>query len=232
MTWRERKYIAFDAVIVPTVSPTESLFRRKSLAHFWNLARDTAQGGKKTRGFKPRDPKIYPPSWCPKLKCPVEYRIYAYKDVNAWYLHRLLQAKGLLNTPNGHEFAVRSDGHTALSARNFWKEVKFKSASEVLGVPIYDDEVIEIDDGLRPCFFHMKMGQSRCFFVFRVIRPVKISMWSKLRQRRMNEIQVGLNDVRKGVLRNDKRLAGLPCVPGSTERTVLPLFCNVGRCRF
>jgi hypothetical protein len=163
MTWRERKYIAFDAVIVPTVSPTESLFRRKSLAHFWNLARDTARAAKRPEGS---NPVIYPPSWCPKLKCPVEYRIYAYKDVNAWYLHRLLQAKGLLNTPNGHEFAVRSDGHTALSARNFWKEVKFKSASEVLGVPIYDDEVIEIDDGLRPCFFHMEDGTVKVLLRF------------------------------------------------------------------
>ena len=144
MTWRERKYIAFDAVIVPTVSPTESLFRRKSLAHFWNLARDTARAAKRPGGSN---------------------RVRTL-DVNAWYLHRLLQAKGLLNTPNGHEFAVRSDGHTALSARNFWKEVKFKSASEVLGVPIYDDEVIEIDDGLRPCFFHMEDGTVKVLLRF------------------------------------------------------------------
>lgn len=139
---------------------------KKISGAFLEFGKRYCQGGKKTRGFKPRDPKIYPPSWCPKLKCPVEYRIYAYKDVNAWYLHRLLQAKGLLNTPNGHEFAVRSDGHTALSARNFWKEVKFKSASEVLGVPIYDDEVIEIDDGLRPCFFHMEDGTVKVLLRF------------------------------------------------------------------
>ena len=33
--------------------------------------------------------------------------------------------------------------------------MKFKSASEVLSVLIRNDEVIEIDDGLRPCFFHV-----------------------------------------------------------------------------
>lgn len=124
------------------------------------------RGGKKTREFKRRDPKVYPPSWCPKLKSPAEYRIYTYKDADAWYLHRLLRAQGLLHTPRGDEFAVRADGHTALSARDFWKEVKFKSASAVLGVPIYNDEVIEIDDGLRPCFFHVEDGEVKVLSYF------------------------------------------------------------------
>lgn len=123
-------------------------------------------GGKRTRGFKPRDPKVYPPSWCPKLKNPAEYRVYAYKDANAWYLHHLLRTQGLLNTPSGHEFAVRADGHTALSARDFWREVKYKSASEILGVPIYYDEVIEIDDGLRPHFFHVEDGKVKVLSYF------------------------------------------------------------------
>lgn len=119
------------------------------------------RGGKKIRVFKRHDPKIYPPSWCPKLKNPAEYRIYAYKDADAWYLHRLLRAQGLLNTPRGYEFAIRTDGQTTLSARDFWREVKFKSASEVLGVLVHDGEVIEIDDGLRPRFFHVEDGSVR-----------------------------------------------------------------------
>ncbi len=37
-------------------------------------------GGKRARRFRPGDPKIYPPSWCPRQKDPVEYRIYAYTE--------------------------------------------------------------------------------------------------------------------------------------------------------
>ena len=133
---------------------------------FLKFGEKYCRGGKKTRAFKRRDPKVYPPSWCPKLKCPAEYRIYAYKDADAWYLHHLLRAQGLLNTPNGYEFAVRADGHTALSARDFWKEVEFKSASEVLGVPVHDSEVIEIDDGLRPRFFHVEDRQVKVLSCF------------------------------------------------------------------
>ena len=31
--------------------------------------------GKKYRMFKKKDPKIYPPNWCPKLKKPCEFRV-------------------------------------------------------------------------------------------------------------------------------------------------------------
>lgn len=113
------------------------------------------RGGKKTREFKRRDPKVYPPSWCPRLKSPAEYRVYAYKDTDAWYIHHMMRLQGLSDKPRGPEFAVRTEGHTPLSASDFWKEVESKYASEVLGVPVYGDEVIEIDDGLRSRFFHV-----------------------------------------------------------------------------
>ena len=113
------------------------------------------RGGKKTREFKRRDPKVYPPSWCPKLKSPAEYRVYAYKDTDAWYIHHMMRLHGLSDKPRGNEFAVRVEGFTTLSARDFWEEVEFKYASEILGIPVHGDEVIEIDDGLRPCFFHV-----------------------------------------------------------------------------
>lgn len=148
----------------------EETVPKKVPGAFLEFGKRYCQGDKRIRGFKPRDPKVYPPSWCPKLKSPAEYRVYAYKDANAWYLHCLLRTQGLLNTPSGHEFAVRADGHTALSARDFWKEVKFKSASEVLGVPIRNDEVIEIDDGLRPHFFHVEDGEVKVLSRFQCDR--------------------------------------------------------------
>ena len=113
------------------------------------------RGGKKMREFKHRDPKVYPPSWCPKLKSPAEFRVYAYKDTDAWFTHHLMRVNGLSDSPCGYEFAVRVEGHTDLSARDFWEEVESKSVSEILCVPVHVDEVIEIDDGLRPCFFHV-----------------------------------------------------------------------------
>ena len=48
---------------------------------------------KKVRMFRPRDSKIFVPSWCPRLKVPAEFRVYAYKDVNTWYLNRDLVPK-------------------------------------------------------------------------------------------------------------------------------------------
>lgn len=117
------------------------------------------QGGKKTRVFKRRDPKVYQPSWCPKLKSPSEYRVYAYKDPDTWFFHYMKKSQGLRDLPRGSEFAVRASGYIDMSTRNFWEEVRFKSASSILGISVYSGEVIEIDDGLRPYFFHVKNGE-------------------------------------------------------------------------
>lgn len=38
---------------------------------------------------------------------------------------------------------------------SFQKALKAQSPSQVLGISVRTDDVIEIDDGLRPCFFHV-----------------------------------------------------------------------------
>lgn len=124
------------------------------------------QGGKKTRVFKRRDPKVYPPSWCPKLKRPAEFRIYAYKDSDTWFRHFILQTNGLTDLPNGPEYAVRVEGNTNLSARNVWEDAKHKSISDILDLSVQNGEVIEIDDGLRPYFFHVKDGEVKVLTCF------------------------------------------------------------------
>lgn len=113
------------------------------------------KGGKKVRGFKKKDPKVYPPSWCPRQKSPVEYSIYTYKDSNAWLLYHLLQADGAAYSPCGFEFALRTEGQIDFSAGAFQDEIERRSPSDVLGVPECCGEVIEIDDGLKPYFFHV-----------------------------------------------------------------------------
>ena len=139
----------------PACFTYEESVPKKIPGAFLKLGGRYCRGGTKTREFKRSDPKVYPPSWCPKLKSPAEYRVYVYKDTDAWFIHHMMRLHGLADSPRGPEFAVRVEGYTTLSARDFWKEVEFKFASEVLGVPVHGDEVIEIDDGLRPHFFHV-----------------------------------------------------------------------------
>lgn len=110
-------------------------------------------GGKRYRKFRPGDPKTYPPVWCPKMKRPAEFRVYAFKNTEAWYLHTLLGKEG---APNSFDCAVRASGTTELSAREFCLLANEKGVSEVLGLDVHYHEIIEIDDGLKPFFFHLK----------------------------------------------------------------------------
>ncbi len=110
-------------------------------------------GGKKTRVFRPRDPKVYPPAWCPKRKDPAEYRIYSYMNAAVRYCRRLFKEAGSPFTPSGYEYALRAEGSTGMAPTAFQKALKGQSPSELLGSPVYMDDVIEIDDGLRPYFF-------------------------------------------------------------------------------
>lgn len=108
---------------------------------------------KKVRMFRPRDPKIYVPSWCPRLKVPAEFRVYAYKDVNTWFLNRDLDPK---YPPSGHQCAVRVSGVVELSAEAFWEQLEENPPSKLLGVTVHNGGIIEIDDGVKPYFFHVK----------------------------------------------------------------------------
>ena len=109
--------------------------------------------GKKAHIFKPNDPKVYPPSWCPRLKRPAEYRVYAFKDTNAWFLNYSFKYMGESLTPSGSAYAVRVQGHTSLTAREFQDATKNAFVEDILGIRVSEDEIIEIDDGLQPSFF-------------------------------------------------------------------------------
>lgn len=116
------------------------------------------KGGKKYRAFRKSDPKTIPPSWCPRLKSPSEFRIYTFKDVNTWYLHYLLHTDAI---PDGYQCAVRLSGTVALSPSAFFSMLEEKDASELLGVEVHSGEIIEIDDGLKPCCFYIKYGETQ-----------------------------------------------------------------------
>lgn len=114
--------------------------------------------GKRARKFKPGDPKVKVPSWCPKQKTPCEVRVYEFKDSGAWYLYEML-CRDLRKEidPSGHAYAVSHEGHADLTPKAFWEQRE--NDRELLGVEIYHQNVVEIDDGLAPvCFFKANKG--------------------------------------------------------------------------
>lgn len=113
------------------------------------------KGCKKARRFRPSDPKVYPPSWCPRRKRPAEYRVYSYMNATVRYYRDLLKRNGAPMTPSGFEYAPRVKGTIAMEPTAFQKALKAQSPSKIIGITVYADDVIEIDDGLRPCFFHV-----------------------------------------------------------------------------
>ena len=48
---------------------------------------------------------------------------------------------------------MRHECSTELTAKGFYESTEHKLISDVLGFPVQVNEVIEIDDGLRPYFF-------------------------------------------------------------------------------
>ena len=132
---------------------------RKVRGAFLQVGCRYCSGGKKIRVFKRSDPKVYVPSWCPRRKEPAEMRIYCYKDTNAWFLNFLLEQDGVRRFPSGHEYAVRHKCSTELTAKGFYELTEQKLVDDILGFPVSNNEVIEIDDGLRPyCFVVHEYG--------------------------------------------------------------------------
>lgn len=112
--------------------------------------------GNRARKMKKSDPKIYPPSWCPKRKEPAELRLYAYKDTNTWYYRELMKRQGLEIAPRGSEYALKREGHINMTAAEFQREAKRQSLLAILGFMPMTGEVIEINDGLKTWFFLVK----------------------------------------------------------------------------
>ena len=112
-------------------------------------------GKKKAVRFTPKDPKKYPPSWCPKRKSPCEVRVYGFKSTRDWYLHeRLCRDLGKELSPDASRYCVEQECTTELTPQRFWDGLEEKCVSELLPVTVYEHNVIEIDDGLKPvCFY-------------------------------------------------------------------------------
>ena len=117
-------------------------------------------GKKKAVRFTAKDPKKYPPSWCPKRKSPCELRVYGFKSTQDWYLHdKLCRDLGKAISPQPSHYCVEHEGTTELTPRQFWEELEEHFISELLQVPVQTYWIVEIDDGLKPvCFYKTENG--------------------------------------------------------------------------
>jgi len=82
-------------------------------------------------------------------------RVYCYKDSNTWYLHHLIESRGIQSSPSGFEYAVRYEGTVKSTVREFYEQLQQKFVSDILGFHVGTNEIIEIDDGLVPYYFHI-----------------------------------------------------------------------------
>ena len=57
--------------------------------------------------------------------------------------------------PVTREYAVRYEGSTTLTARDFYEQIQQQFIEDILGFQVRNGEVIEIDDGLVPYYFHV-----------------------------------------------------------------------------
>lgn len=127
---------------------------RKVQGAFLKVGSRYCTGGKRIKVFKPRDPKVYVPSWCPRRKSPAELRVYCFKNSNSWFLHYLLERDGVHSLPSGCDYAVRYEDHTEVTAHDFYELIQQKTITEILGVQVRTGEIIEIDDGLKAYYFY------------------------------------------------------------------------------
>ena len=105
------------------------------------------------------------PSRCPRVNIPADLRVYCWKDGNTEFLHALFMAQGVKFSPSEHQYAMRWEGKTEMTAYQFQKLVKQQRPSELLGLPLHTNEIVEIDDGLEPyCFYLVDRSTARCVY--------------------------------------------------------------------
>ena len=65
--------------------------------------------------------------------------------------------------PTASRNAMAYEGTSTLSPREFWLKLLTQKDTELLGIEVKAKSVVEIDDGLAPCFFFKtEEGYTRC----------------------------------------------------------------------
>lgn len=116
--------------------------------------------GKKYRKLKKRAARAGVPTDCPKLKTPPLLRIYCFKDSAAEFYEKLFSSS---RPPSAHAYAMRFQGASPLSA--WMLRDALEQGENPLEPLLSMDEVLEIDDGFCPYFFHKTAdGLLLCLF--------------------------------------------------------------------
>ena len=105
--------------------------------------------GNRPLKFGKRDPKQRVPEWCPLYLSPRILRIY--QQCSFWALIRVQKSSKRFYFES--DYSVRYSGITDLTARTLFQRSKAESLYQILGMFITKDEIIEIDDGLKPYYF-------------------------------------------------------------------------------
>ena len=112
-----------------------------------------------------KEPKSYPPHWCPIYQSPSKLCVYSLTEEGklSYMLDRLRTEKGGPPFyPLAHHYTLRLETTSPVSAYQFWKEVeevRFEqgispsSIGRILEQEIFRYEILEIDDGINPAFF-------------------------------------------------------------------------------
>ena len=136
-------------------------------------------GGKRIKPFRSSDPKVYSPSWCPLRKAPAELRIYCLKSSFTRMVAYMLRQNGVDISPSAADYAVRYEGTTDLTAKEFQQELHEASVDKLLGTAVHTGEIVEIDDGLTPYYFF-----------FSEKRPMPYVIWFDGEIARKNQLEV------------------------------------------
>lgn len=119
---------------------------------------------KRARHLKSRDLNRRAPEWFPKRKVPNTLRIYYYRSPETYMLDNVLhQGFAFTPQPKASRYAMAYEGTSTLSPREFWLKLLTQKDTELLGIEVKAKSVVEIDDGLAPCFFFKtEEGYTRC----------------------------------------------------------------------
>ena len=131
--------------------------------------------GKNSRRLKKKDRGAFPPDWCPRYIDPPKLRIYS--PVGKKHaLDRFDKSTWYTPNPSPQQYRLRLEMDSPISAFNLyesitgllqWRSVRLEDVCELAGTEVEDEDVLELDDGIRPICFYL---DTRLDEVFTVIR--------------------------------------------------------------
>ena len=129
------------------------------------------KGQKNARRLKKKDRGAFPPDWCPRHLEPPKLRIYTPAgrkhavdrfDRHTWYSPN----------PSSLQYTLRMEMDSPVSAYNLyqsvmglleWRSVWLEDFRELVGTEVQDEDVLEVDDGIRPTFFYLDTRMDEVF---------------------------------------------------------------------